>query len=160
MLLKLKNIIVFTIYQLFKGMAMAHCDDAPCLCVPHFLLHGMIMSRRPNRPNRSRRPFRAVWVFQGREDQRNELVASIAILAIVALSFRTIAKTVPRAKRVPIRKLRLPAWYCLRRNSNLYDIFLFRKANCRGTNPRPTFDVWAHNLSSEATQGKGQCGDR
>ena len=40
------------------------------------------------------------------------------------------AKTVPRAKRVPIRKLRLPAWYCLRRNSNLYDIFLFRKANC------------------------------
>ena len=24
----------------------------------------------------------------------------------------------------------------------------------RGTNPRPTFDVWAHNLSSEATQGK------
>ena len=24
----------------------------------------------------------------------------------------------------------------------------------RGTNPRPTFDVWAHNLSGEATQGK------
>ena len=24
----------------------------------------------------------------------------------------------------------------------------------RGTNPRPTFDVWAHNLLSEATQGK------
>ena len=24
----------------------------------------------------------------------------------------------------------------------------------RGTNPRPTFDIWAHNLSSEATQGK------
>jgi hypothetical protein len=24
----------------------------------------------------------------------------------------------------------------------------------RGTNPRPTFDVWAHNLLSEVTQGK------
>ena len=24
----------------------------------------------------------------------------------------------------------------------------------RGTNPRPTFDVWVHNLLSEATQGK------
>ena len=24
----------------------------------------------------------------------------------------------------------------------------------RGTNPRPTFDIWAHNLSSEAMQGK------
>ena len=24
----------------------------------------------------------------------------------------------------------------------------------RGTNPRPSFDVWAHNLSVEATQGK------
>ena len=65
------------------------------------------------------------------------LVASIAILVIVALSFRrfyhvvgTIAKTVPCAKRVPIRKLRLPVWYCLCRKSILYDIFLFCKAHC------------------------------
>ena len=59
-------------------------------------------------------------------------VVSIATLAIVALSFRiyyhvvrTIEKTVPLAKRVPISERKLRAWYCLRRNSNLYDIFLF-----------------------------------
>jgi hypothetical protein len=43
---------------------------------------------------------------------------------------RTIGKTVPLAKRIPIRERKLRAWYCLRRNSNLYDIFLFRKAHC------------------------------
>jgi hypothetical protein len=46
-------------------------------------------------------------------------VVSIATLAIVALSFRiyyhvvrTIEKTVPLAKRVPIRERELRAWYC------------------------------------------------
>ena len=53
-----------------------------------------------------------------RENQRNELVVSIATLAIVALLFRrfyyvvgTRAKKVPLAKRVPIRERKLRAWY-------------------------------------------------
>jgi len=33
-------------------------------------------------------------------------------------------------KRVPIRERRHRSWYYLRRNSNMYKIFLFRKAHC------------------------------
>ena len=69
------------------------------------------MSRACNRPNQSNRVFRASWMFYMCKSRRNELVVSIAILAIVALFVPrfshvacTIAKKVPRAKRVPIKK--------------------------------------------------------
>ena len=86
--------------------------------MPHFLLNGMMISRACNRPNQSRRVFRAVWIFYMRKNQRNELVVSIATLVIVMLSFRRFnhvvraqAKKVPLAKRVPIRERKLRAWY-------------------------------------------------
>ncbi len=86
--------------------------------MPHSLLDGMMISRACNRPNRSRRVFRAVWMFYMRENRRNELVVSIATLAIVALSFRKFyhvvrarAKKVPLAKRFPIRERKLRASY-------------------------------------------------
>ena len=60
--------------------------QASNVCVPHFLLDGMMISHACNRPNRSRRVFRAVWMFYMRENRRNELVVSIATLAINALS--------------------------------------------------------------------------
>jgi hypothetical protein len=41
--------------------------DAPCLCVLHFLLDGMMIYCACNRPNRSRRVFRAAWMFYMRE---------------------------------------------------------------------------------------------
>ena len=41
-----------------------------------------------------------------------------------------IAKTVSRAKRVPISERKLRAWYKLRRNLRLYDILFFCEAHC------------------------------
>ncbi len=128
----------------------------------------MMMSHGRNRPTRLR-VFRDDWMFYGRESRRNELVVSIATFAIVALTFWrfyhvacAIAKKVPCAKGVPIRQLRHHSWYYLRRNSKLYDIFLFRKAHCSRYEPirivwAPTVDDgcrfghhlrrWASNLS-------------
>jgi hypothetical protein len=94
------------------------------------------MSRACNRPNRSNRVFRAGWMFYMRESRRNELIASIAILAIIALFVPrfshvayTIAQKVPWAKRVPIKK-KTHSWYWLRRNSNLYANIFLDKTHC------------------------------
>ena len=86
--------------------------------MPHFLLDGKMIYRACTRPNQLRRVFRAVWMFYMCKNQQNELVVSIATLAIVALSFQRFyhvvcarANKVPLAKRVPIRERKLRAWY-------------------------------------------------
>jgi hypothetical protein len=77
----------------------------------HFLLDGMMISCAHNSPNQSHRLFRANWAFYVHERQINELVVSIATLAIVVILFWrfyhvacAIAKKVPHTKRVSIRK--------------------------------------------------------
>ncbi len=98
------------------------------------LLDGMIIPRLSNKPNQSRRIFRADWDLKIVGIRRNGLVVSSARDTIAPPFFsrfyRIARSKVSHTKRVPIREWRLRAWYYLRRNSNLYEIFLFRKANC------------------------------
>ena len=61
--------------------------DTPCLCVPHFLLDGMMISCACNRPNQSRRVFRAGWAFYMREQIEIDGVLALVILAMVGIYF-------------------------------------------------------------------------
>jgi hypothetical protein len=59
-----------------------------------------------------------------------------------AAAVHAIAKTVPRAKRVPIRKLRLSAWYCLRRNLNSRGGGGGQRKDKRGDAPRARYGTY------------------
>ena len=105
---------------------MAHHVNVPCL----LLLDGMMIPCGRNRPNQSRRIFRADWMFYVRENWRNELVEGDHRhpLSLEILPWWELWRCHP--KRVPIREQRHCSWYYLCRNSNLYEIFLFCKAHC------------------------------
>jgi hypothetical protein len=61
--------------------------NAPCLCVPHFLLDGMMISRACNRPNRLHRVFRADWAFYMHEQIDIGGILAPVILAMVGINF-------------------------------------------------------------------------
>jgi hypothetical protein len=61
--------------------------DAPGLCVPHFLLDGMMISRACNWPNGLRMVFRADWAFYMREQIDIGRVSAPVILTMVGIYF-------------------------------------------------------------------------
>ncbi len=81
MLLKLDNIIVFTIYQLFKARRII---AVPCLCI--FRLQ-MMETRDLKWLNEQNRVIEADWDFQDHGLPRNELVVPFARKATIALFY-------------------------------------------------------------------------